>query len=189
MIAYQKEKTENAICYFAFRHKEATGKVLPQTFLYKYLALFEFEYLKKYGRPPLGLRYLAMERGPVPIDIYSKRANYSTACVAFKRLSENHFAVISKAKPDMAYFSSAEIEEMSRLVQIYADEFMRAGDISDASHEVIAAWRKTYSKKPNAPIDYKSEFDDDIERKPPENLTPAEENYLIFKALEEASFK
>jgi len=189
MIPYQKEKTDNAICYFAFRHKEATGKNLSQTFLYKYLAFFEFEYLKKYGRLPLGLKYLAMEKGPVPIDIYGKRSAYNTSCAAFKRISEDQYVVIAKAKPDMDYFSSAEIEEMSRLIQIYADEFVRAGDISDASHQEIAAWRKTYARKPNAPIDYESTFEGDIKSKPAEKLSPSEESYLIFKALEEASNK
>ena len=46
MGAYQKEKTENAICFFASRHKEKTGKYLFQTSLYKDLALFEIEFLK-----------------------------------------------------------------------------------------------------------------------------------------------
>jgi len=190
MIAYQKEKIDNAICFFALRHKEETGKNLSQTFLYKYLALFEFEYLKKYGHPPLGLKYLAMERGPVPIGIYEKRATYSTSCAVFKKIEEDRFLVIAKGKPDMDYFSSAEIEEMSRLIKIYADQFVRASDISDASHEEIRAWRRIfYDKKPNAPIDYALEFEGDLNEKPSEKLSPAEESYLIFKALEEAANK
>lgn len=189
MVPYQKEKTDNAICYFALRHKEATGKNLSQTFLYKYLAFFEFEFLKKYGRPPLGLKYLAMDKGPVPIDIYGKRSAYNTSCAAFKRISEDQYVVIAKAKPDMDYFSSAEIEEMSRLIKIYADEFVRTKDISDASHMGIAEWGVTYGKKRNAVIEYESTFEDDIKSKPAEKLSPAEESFLIFKALEEASNK
>ncbi|GAG44260.1 unnamed protein product, partial [marine sediment metagenome] len=41
MIPYKKEKSDNAICFFAFNHKRKTGKYLPQTFLYKYLAFLD----------------------------------------------------------------------------------------------------------------------------------------------------
>ena len=51
MIAYQKEKIENAVCFFASKHKEYTGKNLYQTSLFKYLALFEIEYLKETWTP------------------------------------------------------------------------------------------------------------------------------------------
>lgn len=72
MIAYQKEKIESAVCFFASKHKEYTGRNLYQTFLYKYLGLFESEYIKKYGHPPLGLKYLAMDKGPVPQKFMAK---------------------------------------------------------------------------------------------------------------------
>ena len=105
MIPYRKEKIENAICFFAFEHKKATKKPLYQTYLYKYLAFFEFDHIKKYGRPPLGLKYLAMERGPVPIEIYEKREAYKSSCFAFKKGAEDNFVVVPNGKPNMDYFS------------------------------------------------------------------------------------
>jgi hypothetical protein len=189
MIPYQKEKIENAICYFASRHKEKTGKYLFQTSLYKYLSLFEFEFLKKYGQPPIGLTYRAMDWGPVPIEIYGKREKYDTPCFSFRKNPEGKITIVPKAKPDMDYFSMAEIDEMARLVEIYADEFVTSEDMSKASHSEISAWRKTYEKKPNEIIDFKLTFDDDIETKPPQKLSSAEENYLIYKGLKEAASK
>lgn len=186
MIAYQKEKIENAICFFAFEHKKATKKPLYQTNLYKYLAFFEFDHIKKYGRPPLGLKYLAMERGPVPIEIYEKRETYKTSCFAFKKAAEDNFVVVPNGKPNMDYFSQIEQEEMYRLIKIFADIFVNANAMSEASHQEIQAWRKTYSKKPNAPIDYQQTFDEGLDQKKPGDLSVAEENYLIYEALKKA---
>lgn len=66
MIPYQKEKIENAICFFAYEHKKATRKFLTQTYLYKYLALFDFKCLEETGKPALGLKYMAMEKEADP---------------------------------------------------------------------------------------------------------------------------
>jgi hypothetical protein len=189
MIAYQKERVENAICFFASEHKKATRKPLYQTYLYKYLAFFEFGHVKKFGRPPLGLKYAAMDRGPVPIEIYKKRGSYKTSYFAFQKISEDNFIVVSKGKPNLNYFSQIEQEEMHRLIKIFADRFIDADVMSEASHQEIHAWRKTYSKKPNAPIDYQLTFDDGFDKKPAGDLSVAEENYLIFEALEKASAK
>jgi hypothetical protein len=127
-----------------------------------------------------------MNWGPVPLEIYSNRESYDTSCFSFKKNAEGKIIITPKAKPDMDYFSMAEIEEMARLIEIYADQFVTAGNMSDASHEVISAWRKAYAHKPNSIIDFKLNFDDDVDAKPPEKLTPAEESFLVFKGLQEA---
>jgi hypothetical protein len=189
MIAYQKEKIENAICYFAAKHKEKTGRFLFQTSLYKYLALFEFEFVKKYGQPPIGLTYRAMERGPVPLEIYGKREKYETQCFSFHKNPEGKIFIVPKNRPDLDYFSMAEQDEMIRLVEIYADEFVTSEHMSKASHSEIEAWQKAWAAKPNSIIDYKLTFGDDIETKPSDKLSPAEENFLIYKGMKEAASK
>lgn len=186
MIAYQKEKIENAVCFFASKHKEHTGRNLYQTFLYKYLALFEFEYIKKYGRPPLGLKYLAMEKGPVPKEIYRKRDSYKSSCAQFRKAGENQYIVVPTARPDLDFFSAAELDEMVRLIQIYADQFVDTKLMSEASHQEIKAWRETYKKNPNGEIDPKLTFGKDFEKKKTKDRSIAEEDYLIFKVIEEA---
>ena len=49
MQFYKKERVDNAILFFAQKHYKKTKKYLSQTALYKYLAFFEFRYLKKAG--------------------------------------------------------------------------------------------------------------------------------------------
>ncbi|GMO44423.1 MAG: hypothetical protein Pg6C_06280 [Treponemataceae bacterium] len=75
MLSYRKELIENAVLFFAQKHYQKTKKYLSQTVLYKYLAFFEFRYLKKAGDMPLELTYKAMQRGPVPMEIYENRDN------------------------------------------------------------------------------------------------------------------
>lgn len=65
-------KIQNAIAFLAEKFKEKAGRPISQTFLYKLLAYVDFTSLKKYGIPTLGLKYVAMDRGPVPIEIYNE---------------------------------------------------------------------------------------------------------------------
>ena len=187
MIAYRAEKIKNAICYFAAEHTKRTKKYLPQTFLYKYLAFLDFESLSDTGHPVLGLKYKAMGRGPVPIEIYDKRKGLKTECFEFKELEDEKIIIIPTGRPNLEYFSSYEIQKMRRLIEIFADVFVKASDISEASHESIRAWRETWRKKKNGIIDYDAQFPGDIKNKDEKKLTPSEEHYLIYKSLEEAS--
>lgn len=185
MIAYQREKIENAICFFASEHKRKTRKPLHQTFLYKYLAFLDFEGIKETGRPVLGLNYKAMKWGPVPEEIYSKKDYYNTPLFIFQRdLKENRIMVLPKRKPDLRFFSKYEISLMEKLIEIFADRYVYTGLISDASHEEIIAWKRTWEKRPNEIIDYALTFDTELMVKPFNKLSRPEENFLIYKTLE-----
>lgn len=182
MIPYKKEKIENAICFFATEHKKKTKKTLYQTSLYKYLAFLDFESIKKTGRPALGLIYKAMQWGPVPIEIYEQREQYSTSLFDFKK-DNNNIIVVCKKKPNLDYFSKHEINLMNKLIEIYARSYVYAELISDASHEAILAWEKTWKRNPNGIIDYASTFDDNLLEKSDDELSYPEENYLTYKAI------
>jgi uncharacterized phage-associated protein len=186
MIPYQKEKVENAICYFASEHYKRTHKPLTQTYLYKYLALLDFRSLETAGKPVLGLEYLAMEKGPVPIKLYRDRETIKSNCFEFRKSEGATYLIVAKGKPDLDYFSDSEMKEMKRLIEIFADQFVEASHMSEASHQEIKAWRKAYKKKPNSIIDYDLSFDEDLYTKPETKLSFAEERYLTYKALKKA---
>jgi len=184
MIPYQKQKIENAICFFAHEHKKKTRQALYQTFLYKYLAFLDFECIKETGRPCLGLEYMAMQRGPVPIKIYSQRDKIKSDLFQFIPDQEDSRIILAKTKPNLDYFSKKEISLMQKLIEIYASNYINTKLISDASHEAILAWKKTWKNKQNGIIDYATGFDDDLSYKKEEDLTYPEESYLIYRALE-----
>jgi hypothetical protein len=185
VIPYQKEKLENAVCYFAREHASHTRHRLYQTFLYKYLALFDFGYLRAYGKPALGLTYQAMQMGPVPKELYDHRNDRELSeCFSFQKDESGHLAVVAKAAPNLDYFNKREIELMDRLVEIFGQGYVTSKIMSDASHEEILAWRRTWAREKNAIIDYSLEFPDDVFNKCEHQLNFPEEVFLVHKGLE-----
>ena len=180
MIPYRNEKIQNAIAYFAERHRKKARKPLYQTFLYKYLAFLDFFSLRETGHPVLDLVYRAMERGPVPIEIYGNKTE--TPSYKFKKDKWGEF-VVEKAKADLGYFSTYEIELMGKLIEIFAQRWVTSGVVSDSSHESIKAWRRTWERKPNDIIDPALEFEEDIFLKNDDQLSYQEETYLTFRAI------
>jgi uncharacterized phage-associated protein len=176
--------------FFAQEHYKETRKYLSQTALYKYLAFFEFRYLDKTGNMPLDLTYRAMERGPVPIEVYDKRdtsgAFFTVTFEPFQAQGGNAGYLVKpngKFNPD--YFAEAELDEMKALIEMFAQGWVGADVMSDATHASIKAWKKTYTKSPNAIIDPIEEFNRDITTVPEDSLSTAEERFLIHRKIAE----
>jgi len=190
MLSYQKERIDNALLFFAQNHYKKTKNYLSQTFLYKYLAFFEFRYLKAAGDMPLELTYKAMERGPVPMEIYSNRdkPGYFSK-VIFEPIQtkggKTGYVVKPNGKFDPDYFAVAELEEMNNLIEMFAQRWVGSTEMSEASHQAIKAWRNTYSRQPNADIDPIEEFDRDITAVPEDALQNAEYKYLVHRKMME----
>ena len=190
MLPYRKERIDNAILFFAQKHHQKTKKHLSQTFLYKYLAFFEFRYLKATGDMPLELTYKAMERGPVPMEIYSNREKPDFfAKVVFEpfptKSGKTGYLVKPTGKFDPDYFADAELEEMNNLIEMFAQQWVKSTDMSDMSHQAIKAWKKTYSIQPNANIDPIEEFDRDIMAVPEDALHTEELKYIMHRKMAE----
>jgi len=69
---------------------------------------------------------------------------------------------------------------MEQLVAKFAHRFATTEEISEASHRDILAYKRTTRNKA---IDYRLNFKDDILQKNEEDLSPAEEHFLISLAL------
>ena len=190
MISYRKERIENALLFFAQNHYKKTKRYLSQTFLYKYLAFFEFRYLKTAGDMPLELTYKAMERGPVPIEIYENRdkPDYFSK-VIFEPIPTKSgkpgYIIKPNGKFESDYFAVAELEEMNNLIEMFAQLWVTSSEMSEASHQAIRAWKKTYTRQPNADIDPIEEFDRDITTIPEEALHTEELKYLMRRKIAE----
>ena len=188
MFAYRKERIDNTLLFFAQKHHQKTKNYLSQTFLYKYLAFFEFRYLKAAGDMPLELTYKAMDRGPVPMEIYDNRdkPGYFSKVVFEPFQTKNGgtgYLIKPKGKFDPDYFAEAELEEMNKLIEIFAQQWIGAAEMSDASHQALRAWKKTYSRCRNAKIDPIEEFDRDIAAVPENSLHTEEMKYLMRRKM------
>ena len=192
MLSYQKERIDNALIFFAQNHYKKTKSYLSQTFLYKYLAFFEFRYLKATGVMPLELTYKAMQHGPVPMEIYENRdkPGYFSA-VIFEPFQTKSGATGYFVKPNGKfnpdYFADAELEEMNNLIEMFAQQWVGTHEMSEASHQAIKAWKKTHSRHPNAIIDPIEEFDRDIMSIPEEALHAEELKYLMHRKMQQLS--
>jgi hypothetical protein len=185
MVAYQKERINHAMLFFAQEHYKKTHKYLSQTALYKYLAFFEFRYLKSYGEMPLDLEYRAMEHGPVPIEIYANRETRDYFTLVSFEPAGSGLIVKPTGKFNPDYFAETELAEMRNLIEIFAQQWIGAGVMSNASHNDIRAWKVTHREHPNQIINPIDEFERNILEIPEEELTPQEERYLTQKAIKE----
>ena len=183
MIAYKKEKRENAMCYFAAEHFNRTARSIPQTTLYKYLAYLDFMSLREIGKPALELEYKAMSEGPVPPEIYNRRKNYKSRLVEFIPRGENKYIVRPRGNADLDYFSKYEIHIMNGLIKKYADHSMTEREIIDRicedSHKEIRAWKIAHAIKENTVMKYEDTFEN-IFDKTEKELTAVEENFLLY---------
>lgn len=177
MIPYQNEKIKNAALFFAGEHKKRTRRPLYQTYLYKYLAFLDFISLRETGRLSLGLSYRAMEHGPVPVEVYDGKEAVTGCRFVKNGMGE---VVIANTKPNLDYFSEVEIEIMNRLINFYAQVWVTAGTMSNATHEDIRAWKRTAR---NVMIDPALEFEGDVYEKKESELSFPEEVYLNYKAI------
>ncbi len=188
MIAYREEKIKNAICYFAKEHYKRTNRYIRQTLLYKYLGFLDFESIKNRGKPVLGLSFIAYDKGPVPPEIRAKRDNYDTECFSFFNTGGDYYNIMPKSDADLSYFSKSEIELMDNILSRYSRKELRNEEMIDAaikdSHKILA-WekaRKRFHKK----MRYEDMFPN-IDKKSEEELTPEEENFLIYEGLKRKS--
>ena len=177
MIPYRDEKIKNACIFFAGEHRKNARRPLYQTHLYKYLAFFDFYCLRETGKPALEMNYRAMERGPVPLEVYDGKERVS-GCRFVK--DDQGELVIPNSKPNLDFFSDIEIEILQRLVDIYSQIWVSAATMSDATHEEIRAWKRTIRNKM---IDPALEFEGDIFKKKEDELTFQEQVYLTHKAV------
>jgi hypothetical protein len=138
---------------------------------------------------PLELSYKAMPCGPVPLEIYRNRDNpeYFPLVIfePFQTKNGTGYLVKPKGKFNPGYFADAELEEMNKLIEIFAQQWVGASEMSEASHQAIKAWKKTYSRCPNAIIDPIEEFDQDIMAVPEDTLQTGELRYLMHRKMAE----
>jgi hypothetical protein len=130
-----------------------------------------------------------MQHGPVPIEVYENRDKPGYFSLVTFEPFKTRDGVGSIVKPkgtfNSDYFAEAELEEMNNLIEIFAQKWVGASAMSDSSHEAIKAWKKTWSRKPNAVIDPIEEFDRDIMSAPEETLNTGELRYLMHRKMAE----
>lgn len=172
----------NAVCFFAREHSKRIGRPAFQTYVYKYLALFDFKVLELEGLPALDIKYNAMEMGPVPLGLYSEKQD--TSHYRFLPIrnakGEEKTIVDPLIEPNLDYFSEDEISIMKSILDEFAHPGASTEALIDATHERIQAWKKAWARRGMAksvPMSYSDTFDTDEQ-------TEVYEHFLTYKALQ-----
>jgi uncharacterized phage-associated protein len=164
-VSLAQQKTLNAILYFVKNTKNCR-----KTKLFKLLYFLDFIHFKKYGASVTGYDYIAMPRGPVPIELYEQITNNRMPeefTKAFSVIEEKDdddeskgFKIILKAKPDMEWFSPNEHQILEEVAFIFKDS--TATEISEITHLKNTPWDRTKNEKgTNKTIDYFLALDDE----------------------------
>ncbi|MHB8276030.1 MAG: Panacea domain-containing protein [Candidatus Humimicrobiaceae bacterium] len=151
------------------------------------LAFLDFIILEKTGKPALELEYKAMQKGPVPREIYENRdIPYETECFKFVQTGPQNYIIEHKQEPDMDYFSKYEKETMEEIISRYTNKNVNQRELSkiicEDSHKEIKAWEVAWNKKENSIIDYDYVFGN-IFCKPGSELSQAEITYLTYRSF------
>lgn len=184
LIDYKQQKLDNAICYLASEHVKRAEKPAYQTYVYKYLAMFDFQILQKTGKPALDIEYEAYERGPVPKRLYASRHEHKGHCYTLKPEGENSIIIQPSQRANLDCFSELEIEVMNSILDEFAHPWITTDILNEASHE-IRAWQAAWARRGDmgkVPMSYDDSFSA-LNEKEEAQLTPEEETYLTFKAL------
>jgi len=182
MIPYRKEKLENAICYFIKKHEEIAQKPAYKTFIFKYLALFDFAVLAKTGSPALEIQYLALQNGPVPEKLFNHQEELRSTAYSVTEDDEDRVIYNAVHEPNLDYFSEIELEVLEATVSEYMYRGMTTQPLCDKTHEKIRAWRAAWNRRYGnmEKISYDDTFPC-LYEKAEEELTAQEDAFLLYK--------
>lgn len=164
-FAVDKEKAVEALVYIA-RQMPGVGRFHAAKILY----FAEREHVRRFGRPVVGDRYIAMENGPVPsfgYDVLKGSVATKDAPIvagALERADAGaHPAYKAAREPDLSYFSKTDIQCLNYAIGHCRNRSF--GAISDETHKHVA-WDRAAL---NAPMSW----DDILEGADPEVIEEA----------------
>lgn len=169
MILYRDQKILSAVVYFADEFKKRRGYYPRQTWIYKFLALLDFGVLLKTGIPCLGLNYVAMERGPVPWELYDSWDCLKSDTFEFVRTHDGGWRVEIRGGADLDVFSDDELDEMDSILNAYAAEGVDLNGLIEEAHRKIRSWRVAWEQarqlgKRKMFMEFADEFGDDLKK-------------------------
>ena len=135
-----------------------------KTKLIKLLYLLDFEHYRLTGKSVTGLQYRALDKGPVPRNLFEKLDEpYDSELekyFTFKKIKYLIFLsneIVPKQDFDSALFTKRELDLLANLSNKYKN--ITATDLVEITHASNSPWEKVYNSNPYAEIDYKLVLD------------------------------
>lgn len=183
MIPYKKEKLDNAIVFFIKNHEERVLCPAYKTYIFKYLALFDFAVLRETGKPALELSYDAMLRGPVPRELYEDIDSVRSPIFTIEPNGDDQHIFKSSDEADLDFFSNDEIRILDQIATNFMSPNMGTDYINEVSHKEILAWRTAWDRRSQKKEQmYYDDTFPEVHSKQNEHLNAQEEVFLSYKA-------
>lgn len=180
-----EQKIINAIIYFVRNTKNC-----KKTKLFKLLYFLDFIHFKRFGLTVTGLDYIAMQRGPVPKQLFevfnqdelpeTYKQNFSIE----KEISEedekySFNIVLKKKKPDLDWFTPNERKVLEEVA--FFGKKATASQLVEATHLQNSPWFKVKNAKGiGSYIDYFLALDDESSL----SIEEAKERFHLQKEME-----
>lgn len=145
-INFDGKKFRNVLLYLL---SKCGGKPnVGETVLYKLLYFIDFDSFELYGKPIIGLKYLHMQFGPVPIisqygpmiDSMKKNGELKILNHLYGGLAQKKYVALSDS--DISIFSTEDLHLVDSVIDRFAD--MSATKITEYVHEDVP-WKATPS--------------------------------------------
>lgn len=138
---FNKDKANAVILYLA---QKDYG--ISKMRLLKYVFFADLYHINKYGRPILGDKYVAMDKGPVLSKLYDMLKTSSQDYHI-----EKNMIIVPNAEPDLDYLSKSDIEALDYALERYSQ--YETLEMSDLTHE-YNSWKtaRNNSPKSKAPL-------------------------------------
>lgn len=190
MRAYAKERLENAIAYIITIHEKLAGKPATQTYIYKYLALIDFQAIKDTGKPVFDLDYAALPNGPIPAELYDNKDFIADDVEAFDAIkvetdSEGNLVYKVKKEPNIDYLSDYELDLIENILENHIDRNITTQKLSEITHKEIRAWSYAWKNRgthKRIAINNLHSFENILD-KDANALSPVEEAALVYDGL------
>jgi uncharacterized phage-associated protein len=125
--------------------------------MFKLLYFLDFRALEELGTPVTNLWYKALERGPVPTELYTEIGKKDAAKIpedfkdwlGLKPIMDSQDLLLgneffARREPEYKWLSKREKTVLQNITEIFKD--INANDISMASHERRGPWSITWNK-------------------------------------------
>lgn len=181
MKAYHNEIVNNVVSYIAKKYHDEKKRYIPQTLMYKIIALLDFRSLKQNGIPCLELTYTARERGPVPEELYKGDLSFYTSFKTDRRRKGDYTTVyyISTNEPNLDYIAPSERKILDSILQDVFSKNINGKIASDITHKEIRAWKIAREKQKDSVMSYEDEFED-LKKKNEDDMTIPELNFVKY---------
>ncbi|MDI9348135.1 MAG: Panacea domain-containing protein [Methylacidiphilales bacterium] len=150
--------------YIATKYKITNNRSITQQLLYKLLSFYDFKHLREVGIPALNLKYLALEKGPVPQTLYDEIKSIKSTdkyTVQSATWNDQVREITPNGQPNLDLLSKYQLELLDNWLFII--EGHSTSTVREATHEQISSWRRAWNNKEanskSAQMTYEDEFD------------------------------